>query len=276
MLAGCGSKQESGSGPGGQKNGAPAAAPAAASSSPTPVAAEAITKAAVSAEGESVSNDSFSVSPIARAVAATTGDAGAKIPAKWVEGKNYDSIVPAQPVNTGPDKVEIIEVFWYGCPHCYHLEPALDAWRKKGKAPYVQFSRMPVVWSGDEVKRAHARLYFVLEALGKAQSLNDAVFKEIHENGNPLVGGYEGKTEELQKAFLLAHGVSAADFEQNYRSLAVETKLQQAEQYTQRYRVVSVPRMIVAGKYGADVATAGGEDDLFSLLNDLASAEHHH
>ena len=273
MLAACGSHHESASHR--AARGAPPASATQAEPRTSPATGvEALPKAEVAAAGESVSSATFTVSPIARAVAAAAPDAAGQIPARWVENKNYDSIVPAQPVSTPPDMVEVVEVFWYGCPHCYHLDPPIEDWRSKSKPAYAEFRRMPVIWPGDQVKRDHARLYFVIEALGKLPTLHSEVFREIHERGNPLVDRDPARTESLQKAFLMAHGVSGADFDRTYRAFSVEAMLQQAEQFTQRYRVISVPRMIVGGKYAADVATAGGETELFALLNDLAAAEH--
>ena len=197
------------------------------------------------------------------------------IPSKWVENQHYTSLVPAQPTSAPPDKVEVVEVFWYGCPHCYHFDPFLEGWRTKGKPAFVDFARMPVIWSGNDVNRSHARLYYTLEALGKLPTLHAEVFREIHQNGNPLVDPRDpAHTEQMQKEFLVKNGVAPADFDRTYRSFSVESKLQRAEQYTQRYKVLGVPLMVVGGKYTADLGTAGGDTELLSLINDLAGAEH--
>lgn len=239
--------------------------------------AEALAKVDAPAAGETVGDSSFSFSPIARAVAASTPAPAPAIPARWAEGKNYNLLVPIQPTASAPDKVEVLEVFWYGCPHCFHLDPFLEAWRTKGKPAFADFSRMPVIWPGNEVNRMHARLFYTLEALGKLPELHAEVFREIHVNGNPLVDPRDpAHTEQLQKAFLVAHGVSAADFDRTYKSFSVESKLQHAEQYTLRYKVVGVPMVVVGGKYTADVGTAGGENDLLTLMTDLATAERRH
>ena len=74
-----------------------------------------------------------SFSPIASAMAATTPSTAAPIPSRWVDGKNYSTLVPAQPTSSSPDKVEVVEVFWYGCPHCFALDPSLETWRNKNK-----------------------------------------------------------------------------------------------------------------------------------------------
>jgi thiol:disulfide interchange protein DsbA len=215
-----------------------------------------------------------SFSPIASAMAATTPSAAAPIPSRWVDGKNYSTLVPAQPTSSSPDKVEVVEVFWYGCPHCFALDPSLETWRSKNKAAYVEFVRVPVMWG--PVHKQHARLYYTIQALGKYEQLHSAVFREIHVMNNFLASktGDEKESEQLQKKFLAEHGVSAADFDKTYRSFSVESKLARADELTRRYKVTGVPFFVVNGKYTADVGTAGGEAQLITLLDDLAAAEH--
>jgi protein dithiol oxidoreductase (disulfide-forming) len=215
-------------------------------------------------------------SPIAAAVAATTPSVAAPIPSRWVDGKNYSTLVPAQPTSAAPDKIEVVEVFWYGCPHCFALDPSLETWRNKNKAPYVEFTRVPVMWG--PVHKAHARLFYTIVALGKYEQLHTLVFREIHVKNNVLVSksGDDKETEQLQKKFLMDNGVSAADFDKTYRSFSVESKLQRAEELGKRYKVTGVPFFVVNGKYTADVGTAGGEAQLITLIDDLAAAEHKH
>jgi len=212
------------------------------------------------------------LSPIAAAVAANTPASTTPIPGKWVDGQNYSTLVPAQPTGVAATKVEVVEVFWYGCGHCFHLDPSLEDWRKKAKAPYVDFVRVPVIWG--DVHRAHARLFYTLMALGKLEQLHADVFREIHVNNNMLVGREPAETEQMQKTFLKSKGISEADFDKTYRSFSVEQWLQKAEQLTRRYKVTGVPSMVVNGKYTADVGTAGGEAQLLALINDLAASEH--
>jgi thiol:disulfide interchange protein DsbA len=213
-------------------------------------------------------------SPIAAAVAATTPSVAAPIPSRWVDGKNYSTLVPAQPTSSSPDKVEVVEVFWYGCPHCFALDPSLETWRNKNKAPYVEFVRVPVMWG--PVHKAHARLYYTIQALGKYEQLHSAVFREIHVMNNFLASktNDDKESEQLQKKFLMEHGVSAADFDKTYRSFSVESKLARADELTKRYKVTGVPFFVVNGKYTADVGTAGGEPQLITMLDDLSAAEH--
>ena len=203
--------------------------------------------------------------------------AGAQLPGgKWRPGVNYDPVVPAQPTSVGSGKVEVMEVFWLACPHCYELEPHIRSWLKS-KPAYVEFVRVPVIWQ--DVHRAHARLFYTLEALGR-DDLVETAFDTIHEDiGNripPLVGQTEEETFRLQQQFAVQHGISAADFARAYNDFGVSSNLQHAEEITQRYHVQSVPFFVVGGKYSTDVAKAGSESRLFELLNDLAASEHTH
>jgi thiol:disulfide interchange protein DsbA len=202
---------------------------------------------------------------------------GAQLPAgRWKPGVNYDPVVPAQPTNVAPGKIEVMEVFWLGCPHCYDLEPLIKAWLKT-KPAYVEFVRVHVMWQ--PVHRAHAKLYYTLESLGRAE-LFEKAFETIHQlgqRGEPmLIGSSDDETFKVQQRFAVQNGVSAADFAKAYNSFTVNTQLQRAEELTQRYRVQGVPFIAVNGKYATDVVKAGGEAKLIDLINDLVAAEHSH
>ncbi|HEU4654036.1 MAG TPA: DsbA family protein [Steroidobacteraceae bacterium] len=184
---------------------------------------------------------------------------------RFKEGTNYQKIVPAQPVSVAPGKVEIAEVFWYGCPHCYALDPAVDSWRSKEKPTQAEFVRIPAMWN--EATRLHARVFYTAEVLGKLDSLHSLIFREIHVNNNPL------NTVEKIAAFFTEHGVSDADFKKTFSSFAVESKLQRADFLNRRYRVDSVPLFIVNGKYRTDLGSAGSEANLFEIVDELAVHE---
>lgn len=190
---------------------------------------------------------------------------------KWVAGTNYKVLLPAQPTDVSAGKVEVIEMFWYGCPHCYALDPYLESWRKN-KANYIEFVRVPVTWG--EVHRAHARLYYTLQALGKLDALHSKVFEEIHQKNDELyVPGDEKATLHAQVEFAKANGVSEADFVKAYNSFAVQTALQHADDLVQRYKIDGVPTIVINGKYTSDVGMAGGQSNLIALINDLAASE---
>jgi thiol:disulfide interchange protein DsbA len=184
---------------------------------------------------------------------------------KWKEGVNYTRLVPTQPTNAAPGQVEVAEVFWYGCPHCYALDPYLENWRKNGKPAFVSFVRVPVMWGA--VHHTHARLFYTAEMLGKLEELHTAIFQEINRNANSLASA------ERIETFFTSHGVSQADFQKAFSSFAVESSLKRAETLGLRYKVESVPLIVINGKYVTDVGRAGGQQQLIALINDLASRE---
>ncbi|HZO21692.1 MAG TPA: thiol:disulfide interchange protein DsbA/DsbL [Steroidobacteraceae bacterium] len=191
---------------------------------------------------------------------------------KWKPGVNYDPLVPAQPTSVGPGKVEVTEVFWLGCPHCYALEPYVESWLKS-KPDYEQFVRVPVMWG--PVHRAHARLYYTLMALDRPELLQQA-FDTIQQKHEMLVASTDEDTLKLQQAFAKQFGISADQYANAYNSFTVNSNLQRAEQLTKRYGVTGVPLFVIDGKYTTDVGKAGGPSELISLINDLAAAEHRH
>ena len=203
--------------------------------------------------------------------------AGAQLPAgKWQAGVNYDPVVPAQPTSVASGKVEVMEVFWLACPHCYAVEPRIRNWLKT-KPAYAEFVRVPVIWQ--QVHRAHARLYYTLEALGRDDLIAkafDTIHQEIENRQPPLVGSSDEETYRLQQQFASQNGISADDFSKAYNSFSVSSNLQRAEEITQRYHVQGVPFFVVNGKYSTDVQKAGSEAKLIELINDLAASEHTH
>jgi protein dithiol oxidoreductase (disulfide-forming) len=197
--------------------------------------------------------------------------AGAQLPdGRWKAGTNYQPIVPAQSTSVAQGKVEVMEVFWLGCPHCLVLEPQVLEWLKK-KPGYVEFVRVPVIW--DSVKQAHAKLYYTLEALGR-DDLFEKAFATVQQPATPLVGNSDDQTLRMQQAFAVQNGVSADDFAKAYNSFSVNSNLSRALEITQRYHVDHVPLVIINGKYTTGVAEAGGETQLMALISDLAAAEH--
>ena len=190
---------------------------------------------------------------------------------KWVAGTNYKVLMPAQPTDAPPGKVEVLEVFWYACPHCYALEPFLTAWLKH-KAPYIEFRRVPVTWQ--PVHQSHARLFYALEALGKESALHADIFNEMHERKNYMfMQGNDAETLSAQTNFVKAHGISAADFTNAYNSFTVQTDLSKADDLVHRYHIDGVPAIIINGKYMSDVNMAGNPASLVSLIDDLAASE---
>ena len=159
--------------------------------------------------------------------------------ADLVEGKDYVRLKNPQPVETGK-KIEVIEFFSYGCPHCSDLEPILQAWMQK-LPPDVQFRRVPVMFQ--QRWEALAKIYYTLDAMGDETRLSPEVFKAVHVNGVPL---YQ------DKAFFdwaASHGLDRTRVAEIYGSFAVSSKFNRAKALAQAYNIQSVPTIVVDGKY---------------------------
>jgi thiol:disulfide interchange protein DsbA len=189
---------------------------------------------------------------------------------RWRQGKHYAAVKPAQKTAVPPEKVEVLEMFWYGCPHCYGLEPYLQSWEPK-KAAYIEFTRVPATWG--PVHQLHARLYYTLMAL-KRPDLHMVAFREVQVAGNPLIGRDVPESERIQLDFVKRHGIKEADFKKAYHSDEVTEQIREADELLRRYRIDSVPFMVINGKYMGDAGSAGGHSQLISLVNDLAAWEH--
>jgi len=250
------------------------AAPASDAAAVAPAEQAATDQAAIAAPAETVSEMDDAPTPAEQQAAATTQPSlklggPASTPAtsaKFKEGANYQKIVPAQPTSAAPGKVEVAEVFWYGCGHCFTLDPAIESWRAKGKPAYVEFVRVPAMWN--DGTRMHARVFYTAELLGKLDQLHTLIFREIHVANNQL------NTVDKIGAFFQQHGVSKDEFTKAWSSFAVESKLQRADFLNRRFRIQSVPTVVVNGKYSTDVGAAGGESQLFGLIDELSAHEH--
>jgi thiol:disulfide interchange protein DsbA len=265
LLAACGAKQPATN---------PATPPAAEASATTPAPAAndsaALTEAAKSTQESVVDATEGSDATLQRLAPLP---ASAQLPGgRWKTGVNYKPVVPAQSTRVEPGQVEVLEVFWLGCAHCYALEPFLASW-KKTKPDNIKFEPVPVMWG--PAHRSHARLYYTLLALGR-QDLVSKAFDEIHKNGNILVTNDEAQSQKVQLAWAKAQGISEVDFNREYNGFAVNTNLQRAEEVTKRYKIEGVPHIIIDGKYETDVAMAGGHNELTQLINDLAAFEQSH
>ena len=133
---------------------------------------------------------------------------------RFKDGTHYRTLPVAQPTSAAPDKVEVVEVFWYGCPHCYTLEPHIKAWKADMPAN-AQFVRMPA--SLNRGWQIHARVFYTAEALGILDEVHEELFREIHGNGKRL------DTQEALIDFFGRYGVSEEQFTETFDSFAVQT-----------------------------------------------------
>ena len=156
------------------------------------------------------------------------------------EGNDYLKLSKPAPVDSPADKIEVIEFFWYSCPHCNAFEPTFDAWVKKQSAQVV-VKRAPVAFRDDFVPQQ--RLYYALEAMGKVEELHRKVFNAIHVEKQRL------GTQDQIADWIAKQGVDRAKFLEVYNAFGVAGKARRATQLQDAYQVDGVPSLGVAGKY---------------------------
>jgi protein dithiol oxidoreductase (disulfide-forming) len=178
------------------------------------------------------------------------------------EGIDYAVLKPAQPTETG-DQIEVLEVFWYGCPHCWHLEPVMDQWVAT-KPAGVAFRRMPATGPRWE---PHARAYYAAESLGKLDVFHQALFKAMQVQNRIIM------TESDLVKFAREVGIDQEEFRAAYNSFYVEARVRKADEMGRRYGIDGVPALIVNGKYRTSPSQTGGQDRFVEVLNVLVGQE---
>lgn len=176
--------------------------------------------------------------------------------AQPTEGREFRTVSPAAPTDAPAGKIEVIEFFWYGCPHCHSLEPALKDWLRKLPGDVV-FRKVHVPWQ----VQAHQQLFFTLESLGLADAHNDKVFAAIHTDRNKL------DKPEAMADLLARHGVDRKQFTDAFASFGVRTRAQRATQLAAAYKVESVPTFGVAGRFLTSPGMAGSNGAALQMLD---------
>jgi thiol:disulfide interchange protein DsbA len=181
----------------------------------------------------------------------------------YTEGTEYLRLATPQPTST-EDKIEVLELFWYGCPHCFHLEPHLEKWLVN-KPEDVEFIRMPAVLGKNW--ELLTKGYFVAELLGVLDKTHGALFKELHVKRRKI------KDEASLQAFFAEQGVGKEEFTKTFHSFAVAVKLNNARLVTKRYAITGVPTVIVNGKFSTSGSKAGGNSQVIKVLDYLVERE---
>jgi thiol:disulfide interchange protein DsbA len=183
---------------------------------------------------------------------------------KYSEGKHFRRMTTSQGTSSSPDKIEVAEVFWYGCPHCFNFDPVLKTWSQDLPAD-VTFIKIPVIWN--PTNQVHARLMYTAEALDVMDEAHEAIFKSIHQDGNML-------TDESDMISLFAEfDIDEETFKETYKSFGVTSAVKRAENLTRRYGIRSVPVLVINGKYatdGTDIKTFG---DMIDVTDELVARE---
>ncbi|MBK9131899.1 MAG: thiol:disulfide interchange protein DsbA/DsbL [Gammaproteobacteria bacterium] len=189
--------------------------------------------------------------------------AQAAVPLRFQEGVDYELVTPAQPT-ADRTKVEVIEVFWYGCPHCYRFQPYIERWLQT-KPDNVDYLRLPAVLN--ESWALGTQAYYTEEALGVTDKLHAALFDAIHRDKRRL------DSEQDMMKFFVEHGVSEDQFRDAYHSFGVESKVQRARQMTQRYGIDGTPSVIINGKYRTGPGMTRSYERLLDVMNFLVAQE---
>lgn len=179
---------------------------------------------------------------------------------KPAEGTEYLTLDKRVAVEAGNGKIEVIEFFWYSCPHCNKFEPQLENWIKKLPAD-VSLRRVPVAFRDDFVPQQ--RLFYTLETMGKLEELHAKVFNAIHNERQAL------DKEATIAAWVEKNGVDRARFLEVYNSFSVQTKARRATQLQDAYKVQGVPAIGIAGRYYTDGSLAGTMDRALQVTDYL-------
>ncbi len=176
------------------------------------------------------------------ALSLVLGFSQAQAEPRFEEDLHYFSVIPAMPGAEG-GRVTVMEFFWYGCPHCYTLEPAIDEWLKR-KPDYVDFVPVPAMFNSANVI-LHAKTYYALKLMGEAERLRPVIFDAMHRQKLRL-----DSREEMEQ-FLGKQGVDVEAFRKALASFAVQTQAKRAATLARRFDVRGVPAIVVDGKYRA-------------------------
>lgn len=186
-------------------------------------------------------------------------------PALYVAGTHYTEL-PAPVRTNDASKVEVLEVFWYGCGFCFQFQPLVENWEER--APdYVDFIRFPAIWN--DLMKVHAQAYFTAESLGVVDNVHEPIFNAINLQNNRL------QNERQLAALFAEHGVSEEQFSEAFNSFQVRTKVNQAERKMRDYQIRSTPNVIVNGKYLVTSNDAvRSQQEMLQVVDFLVAREH--
>jgi protein dithiol oxidoreductase (disulfide-forming) len=195
-------------------------------------------------------------------VAQAQGPAPVQAPGQPAKGPEFKLIKPAQTPDVEKGKIEVLEFFWFGCPHCNGLEPSVREWRKK-LAPDVVFKRVHVPFREEK----HQQLYYTLESMGKAEDMIEKVFYAMHVEHNPL------DNNKKMVEWAGKQGIDVKLFEQTLDSFSVKTKMKKASNLATAYLVDGVPALTVNGKFYTAPSMAGSNGGALRLVDQFVEQE---
>lgn len=302
LLAACsGSSNEAGPSPvSATSTTAPTAAPVATPAAPESSPAPALASSSVDVDSESVPVAASSAQPAPAEAAKADSDSSSAPEAapevsertpppvvapadngKWVEGTNYFLLQPQQPRLSTSDKVQVVEVFSYGCPACFHLQPFMVKLAKSLPA-YAEMEYLPVAFRPDENFPLYQRAFYTAQAFGVAKKAHDAMFDAIWKSGE--IGTYDIKSGRPKPRdewpdikgiakFYAQYGVDPAQFVATSQSFAINTKMKRADQMIKNWMVNSTPSVVIDGKYRYTVNSAGGYGEMLEMTQWLVNKQ---
>ena len=179
------------------------------------------------------------------------------------EGTHYQPVSPAVPV-AEPGKIEVVELFWYGCPHCFHMEPLVAEWLK-AKQEGVVFRRVPAIFAQQWVP--HARAFYAVDALGQLERFHRPLFDAMHQDKRMIMN------EDSLTDFAKEVGIDGGQFRQAYDGPSVDAKVKKAMLLTRDYGIDGVPSFIVNGKYRITASMAGSQEGILKVVDFLIEKE---
>ena len=185
----------------------------------------------------------------------------ANVQANYKLGRDYGSLSKPLPIRQD-GVVDVIEIFWYGCGHCFNLAPVISNWAKQ-KDSYVNYQKMPVTWG--PVHQLHAKLFYTIEALGIGETGHSAVFTAIHKEGNFLA------SEVAIIDFLEKLGINKSETTKYMNSFSVRQKVKRAIEITKQFKVTATPMMFVDGKYR--IEAKGGSSKMLKVVDHVIEVQ---
>jgi thiol:disulfide interchange protein DsbA len=194
---------------------------------------------------------------------AALGGVSSSAHAEPVAGRNYTVLDPALPVESG-DKIEVLEFFWYGCPHCYHLQPYMEKWIKTLPNDVV-LRRVPAIFNQRWARDAYT--FYAFEALGVLEKVHRPFFDAIHRDR------LQSDNKEAMHEWLRKEGIDPKKFDEAVNSFGVQSKVRRAMQLTAGYRIDGTPSLAVNGRYRISADQASTQEDMLATANYLIGLE---
>ncbi len=181
----------------------------------------------------------------------------------FVEGEHYVRL-DNEVRTVNPNKIEVTEVFWYGCSHCFHFEPMVHAWSKK-QADDVVFVQSPAMWN--RVMETHARAFYTAKALDVLDKVHQPIFNAINMERNML------RDADALAELFAQHGVEREKFMKVFNSFSIDSQVRQADARARGYGIQGTPEMVVNGKFRVSTRTAGSQRNMLKVVDYLVEQE---